>query len=53
MALTRIYLIRHGATIMTAEDRFAGATNVPLSDEGRAQAGRMAQRLKCRPVAAG
>lgn len=52
MALTRIYLIRHGATILTAEDRFAGATNVPLSDEGRAQAGRLAQRLKGLPVAA-
>lgn len=52
MPLTRIYLIRHGATILTAEDRFAGATNVPLSDEGRAQAGRLAQRLKGLPVAA-
>ncbi|MCF7788448.1 MAG: histidine phosphatase family protein [Prosthecobacter sp.] len=52
MALTRIYLIRHGATILTAEDRFAGATNVPLSDEGRTQAGHLAQRLKGLPVAA-
>lgn len=52
MALTRIYLIRHGATILTAEDRFAGATNVPLSDEGRTQASRLAQRLKGLPVTA-
>jgi broad specificity phosphatase PhoE len=52
MALTRIYLIRHGATILTAEDRFAGATNVPLSDEGRTQAGRLAQRLRGLPVTA-
>jgi broad specificity phosphatase PhoE len=52
MALTRIYLIRHGATVLTAEDRFAGATNVPLSDEGRSQAGHLAQRLKGLPVAA-
>lgn len=52
MALTRIYLIRHGATILTAEDRFAGATDVPLSDEGRTQAGRLAQRLKGLPMAA-
>ena len=52
MALTRIYLIRHGATILTAEDRFAGATNVPLSDEGRSQAGQLAQRLRGLPVAA-
>ena len=52
MALTRIYLIRHGATILTAEDRFAGATNVPLSNEGRTQAGRLAQRLQGLPVTA-
>jgi broad specificity phosphatase PhoE len=42
---TRIFLIRHGATILTAEDRFAGATDVPLSDEGRAQVRRLAERL--------
>ena len=42
---TRVYLIRHGATVLTAEDRFAGATNVQLSDEGRGQALRLAQRL--------
>lgn len=45
MSLTRIYLIRHGATILTAEDRFAGATNVPLSDEGRRQATLLGERL--------
>jgi broad specificity phosphatase PhoE len=44
--VTRLYLIRHGATILTAEDRFAGATNVPLSDEGRRQATLLASRLK-------
>ena len=42
---TRIFLIRHGATILTAEDRFAGATDVPLSDEGREQARRLGKRL--------
>jgi broad specificity phosphatase PhoE len=42
---TRIYLIRHGATVLSAEDRFAGATNVDLSDEGRAQARALALRL--------
>lgn len=52
MPLTRIYLIRHGATILTAEDRFAGATDVPLSEEGRAQAARLAERLSGLPVAA-
>jgi len=42
---TRVFLIRHGATVLSAEDRFAGATNVPLSDEGRQQAQRLAARL--------
>lgn len=42
---TRLYLIRHGATQLSAEDRFAGAVDVELSDEGRAQAERLGQRL--------
>jgi len=42
---TRIFLVRHGATVLTAEDRFAGATNVQLSDVGRQQARRLAARL--------
>jgi len=42
---TRIFLIRHGATVLTAEDRFAGATDVPLSDTGREQVRRLADRL--------
>jgi broad specificity phosphatase PhoE len=52
MSQTRIFLIRHGATTLSAEDRFAGATDVPLSDEGRQQAGRLAERLAEIPVAA-
>ena len=44
---TRIYLVRHGATELTAEDRFAGATEVPLSDEGRTQVAALARRLRC------
>ncbi len=52
MSQTRIFLIRHGATILSAEDRFAGATDVPLSDEGRRQASRLADRLAAVPVAA-
>jgi len=43
---TRLYLIRHGATQLTAEDRFAGAVGVDLSDEGRAQVERLAARLR-------
>ena len=49
---TRIFLVRHGSTPLTAEDRFAGATDVPLSDEGRAQAQHLAQRLSSQSIAA-
>ena len=42
---TRLYLVRHGATPLTTEDRFSGAANVFLSDEGRAQVEQLAQRL--------
>jgi probable phosphoglycerate mutase len=42
---TRIYLIRHAVTKLAAEDRFSGAHNVPLSEEGRHQAGHLAKRL--------
>lgn len=43
---TRLYLVRHGATQLTAEDRFSGAVGVDLSDEGRAQVQRLAVRLR-------
>jgi broad specificity phosphatase PhoE len=43
---TRILLVRHGATQLTAEDRFAGAVGVDLSDEGRRQAAALAERLR-------
>ena len=36
MMTTRLYLIRHGAIALSIEDRFVGATDVELSDEGRA-----------------
>jgi probable phosphoglycerate mutase len=49
---TRVFLVRHGATVLTAEDRFAGATNVQLSDEGRGQAARLAERLRETTIAA-
>lgn len=52
MRSTRLLLVRHGATILTAEDRFAGATDVPLSDDGRAQAQTLAERLTDVPLAA-
>ena len=52
MATTRIYLARHGATPNTAEDRFSGAIDVQLSDEGRAQAVRLGERLRDEGLAA-
>jgi probable phosphoglycerate mutase len=44
--VTRVFLVRHGATTLTAEDRFAGSTDVELSDEGRAQAAALGERLR-------
>lgn len=49
---TRILLIRHGATVLSAEDRFAGSTDVDLSDEGRRQARGLAERLAEQELAA-
>jgi probable phosphoglycerate mutase len=49
---TRLFLVRHGATHLTAEDRFSGSVGVDLSDEGRAQARSLADRLVHEHVAA-
>ncbi len=49
---TRVFLIRHGATTLTAEDRFAGSTDVELSDGGREQAARLGERLADEKLAA-
>lgn len=49
---TRIFLVRHGATVLSAEDRFAGATNVQLSDEGRRQVEALSRRLSGEPITA-
>ena len=49
---TRVLLVRHGATTLSAEDRFAGSTDVDLSDEGRAQASCLAERLAREPLSA-
>jgi broad specificity phosphatase PhoE len=48
----RLLLVRHGATSMTAEDRFSGAVGVDLSPEGRDQAARLAERLGDHPLRA-
>jgi probable phosphoglycerate mutase len=49
---TRLYLVRHGATQLTAEDRFAGAVGVELSDEGRWQAARLGERIRHEAIVA-
>jgi len=49
---TRLYLVRHGATQLTAENRFSGAVGVDLSEEGRRQAQHLAARLADDKVAA-
>jgi probable phosphoglycerate mutase len=43
---TRLFLVRHGATQLTAENRFSGAVGVDLSDEGRWQAAQLGDRLR-------
>src|SRR4051794_21976018 len=52
MSATRIYLVRHGATQLTAENRFSGEVGVELSDEGRWQASRLGERMQKEGVAA-
>jgi broad specificity phosphatase PhoE len=49
---TRVFLVRHGATQLTAEDRFSGAAGVDLSDEGRWQVQQLARRLAREPIVA-
>jgi probable phosphoglycerate mutase len=49
--VTRLYVVRHAATVLTAEDRFAGTTDVELSDAGRAQAAALGRRLQGEAIA--
>lgn len=44
----RLWLVRHGATVRTGEGRFSGWADVPLSEGGREQARRLADRLRGR-----
>lgn len=43
---TRLFLVRHAETQLTAEDRFAGSTDVLLSEKGREQVRSLAHRLE-------
>ncbi len=50
--MTTIFLIRHGATVLSLEDRFAGSSDVALSDEGRMQAELLGRRLAVERISA-
>jgi probable phosphoglycerate mutase len=49
---TRVFLVRHGATVLSAEDRYAGSVDAALSEEGRAQARALGARLAGEPISA-
>jgi probable phosphoglycerate mutase len=49
---TRVLLVRHGATVLSADDRFAGSTDVALSPRGEEQAAALAERLAHLEIAA-
>ena len=51
-ASTRIFLVRHGATHSTAEDKFSGDLGVELSETGRWQAMQLGERLREEKISA-
>jgi broad specificity phosphatase PhoE len=52
MSVTRLFLVRHGATNATEEGRFSGSSGADLSDQGRLQAARLGERLAPERLAA-
>src|SRR5688500_1465085 len=52
MPVTRLYLVRHGATQSTEEGRFSGSEGVELSEEGRWQAAQLGERLRSEGITA-
>jgi probable phosphoglycerate mutase len=48
----RLLAIRHGETAWSRERRFAGSTDIRLSDAGRRQCAALAQALGAQPIAA-
>ncbi|MER7044594.1 histidine phosphatase family protein [Streptomyces jumonjinensis] len=45
-----LLLARHGQTVWHAENRYAGVSDVPLTEEGRAQARRLGEWAGAHPV---
>lgn len=52
MNVTRLFLVRHGATSATQEDRFSGSSGAELSEDGRWQAARLGERLSHQNITA-
>jgi broad specificity phosphatase PhoE len=52
MTVTRLLLVRHGATAATEEDRFSGSTGAELSERGRWQVMRLGERLSRQNITA-
>ncbi|HXW04962.1 MAG TPA: histidine phosphatase family protein [Vicinamibacterales bacterium] len=50
MPVTRLLLVRHGATDATEEGRFSGASGAELSERGRWQAERLGERLRTQSI---
>jgi probable phosphoglycerate mutase len=50
--VTRVLLVQHGETEWSREDRFAGTSDVTLSERGHWQAAQLAERLKAERLAA-
>ncbi|MFC8512385.1 histidine phosphatase family protein [Streptomyces sp. NPDC057257] len=48
--MTTLLLARHGQTVWHAENRYAGASDVPLTDTGRAQAEALGRWAATHPV---
>jgi 2,3-bisphosphoglycerate-dependent phosphoglycerate mutase len=44
--MAKLVLVRHGQSLWNLEDRFTGWVDVPLTDEGREEARRGAERLR-------
>lgn len=47
---TRVLLVRHGDTLASKDGRFTGATDIPLSKDGRIHASELAVRLARYPI---